>query len=114
MKYAVVKVGGRQYKVIEGQVITVEDFSGEKDKSLIIDTVLMHVSDGAVVLGNPYLADTTVKATPLEVIKGKKVHISKFKSKVRYRRSIGHRKLLSKLRIDSIEQTKAPAKAKKA
>lgn len=102
MKYAVVKTGGKQYRIAEGDVIEVEKLNSEKDKEVIFDQVLLYTSDGVVKIGAPMLDGVTVKGTIIDQIKGEKIRVSKYKAKVRYRRVTGHRQLLTKVKIDSI------------
>lgn len=109
MKYAVVKTGGKQYRISEGDVIEVEKING--DKEVVFDQVLLYTADEVVKVGTPLLSGITVKASIVDQIKGEKIRVSKYKAKVRYRRVTGHRQLLTKLKIDSIT---AGGEAKKA
>jgi large subunit ribosomal protein L21 len=113
MKYAVIKTGGKQYKVSEGDVIEVDKLD-VKEGPLNFEEVLLVVSDGNVQVGKPMLSGTKVSATLLEQKKGEKIRVAKFKSKVRYRRVTGFRALLSKVRIEKIESGKVKEPAKKA
>lgn len=103
MNFAVVKIGGKQFKVAQGDVIEVEKMSTSKDKKLKLEEVLLVSSDGKVKVGSPTVKGVNVTATVLEDKKGKKVRVSKFKSKVRYRRTSGFRPQLSVLKIERIE-----------
>ncbi len=103
MDYAIVKIGGKQYKVSVGDVVEVNRLAAEKDKKVKFDEVLLVSSDGKVKVGAPTVKGAKVTATVLENKKGEKIRISKFKSKVRYRRTSGFRPLLSLLKIDKIE-----------
>lgn len=103
-KYAVVKFGGKQLMVTEGQ-----KFEIERQKSLDMD-VLLFSDNGNVQVGTPVLEDVTVKAKVLEEKKSKKVTVARYKSKSRYRRKKGHRQPLSVIQIESIG--KAGTKAK--
>lgn len=99
--YAVIKTGGKQYKVSEGDIIEVQKLS-DKEGKVIFDEVLLLVSDKATKVGTP-----TVKAKVtgkiLENKKGDKVRVAKFKSKVRYRRVTGFRPQISVVKIEKIE-----------
>ncbi len=112
MKYAVIKTGGKQYKVSEGDIIEVDKLD-VKEGPLSFDNVLLLVSDSAVEVGRPYVANAKVSARLLEQKKGDKVRVAKFKSKVRYRRVTGFRALLSKVQIEKIESSKIKETPKK-
>lgn len=109
MKYAVITSGGKQYKVQEGEALTLDKLS-QKEGEIRFDNVLLMVTDGAVQLGDPYVAGVAVTAKILGEEKGEKIRISKFKSKVRYRRVTGFRSKLTRIQIEQI----GPAGAKKA
>ena len=113
MKYAVIKTGGKQYKVQEGDIIEVDNLLAEKDK-VIFDQVLMLVVDGEVKVGKPTLTGEKVEAKILENFKGVKVRVSKFKSKVRYRRVSGFRASLTKVQIEKIGGIEAKTEKKEA
>lgn len=106
MEYAVVKTGGKQYKVSAGTIVEVDKLKSEKDKEVVLENVLLWVSDGEVKIGNPFLSGIKVKAKVIDHIKGDKIKVAKFKSKVRYRRAMGFRPLLTKVRIEEIEAKK--------
>ncbi|MEK7186362.1 MAG: 50S ribosomal protein L21 [Patescibacteria group bacterium] len=101
MEYAIVKTGGKQYKVSKGTVLEVDRLD-EKGKEIILDEVLLFSNDGQVRLGKPNLPDVKVKATIIDDFKGEKIRVSKFKSKVRYRRVMGFRAHMSRLEIKDI------------
>lgn len=116
MNYAVIKSGGKQYKVSEGNIIEVDKIKADKGK-MSFDKVLLLVSEGSVKIGNPTISGEKINAEIIEEFKGKKVRVSKFKSKVRYRRVTGFRASLSKVKIGKIgksspEKEKATKKAK--
>ena len=88
--YAVIETGGKQYKVQEGDVITVEKLKAEAGDTITFDKVLL-MSDGKEVkVGTPYLAEA-VTGSVVENGKGKKVIIFKYKAKKDYRKKQGHR-----------------------
>ncbi|MFA6550999.1 MAG: 50S ribosomal protein L21 [Patescibacteria group bacterium] len=99
---AVIKTGGKQYKVAEGQELKVEKLSGEKGEKVKFDTLLIADASGEIKeIGAPSLGEK-VSAEILETAKGKKVTVVKYKSKVRYRRKIGHRQIFTKVKIAKI------------
>lgn len=107
MDYAIIKTGGKQYKVKESDVIEVDKLPIEKDSMVTFDQVLLRVSENEVKVGTPTLSDVRVKAKVLEQKKGKKIRVAKFKAKVRYHRVMGFRPLLTRVQIEKIESVKA-------
>lgn len=103
MKYAVIKSGGKQYKVSEGDVVEVERLVGEPKKKVDFNEVLLVVNNDSVFIGKPLVPNAKVTAEVLEQIKGPKIRVVKFKSKVRYRRAQGHRQKLTRVRIEKID-----------
>lgn len=99
MEYAVIKTGGKQYKVSKDTVISVERLALKEGESFSFEEVLLHVADGTSKIGKPKVTGVTVKATVLEHLKGDKLRISKFKAKSKYRRVTGHRQYLTRIKI---------------
>lgn len=102
MKYAVIKTGGKQYKVSEGDILEVERLKAEKDQKVSFDNVLLLVSDSSVKIGKPFIAGEKVEGKLIDNIKGEKVRVAKFKSKVRFRRVTGFRASISKVLIEKV------------
>jgi large subunit ribosomal protein L21 len=109
MKYAIIKSGGKQYKVSEGDVIEVDSLDKKKDDKIIFDNVLLLVSDTSVKIGKPTVVGEKVEGVVLEEFKGDKLYVLKYKAKVRYRRRIGFRARLTKVRIEKIGDKKEAA-----
>ena len=105
MEYAVIKTGGKQYKVSKDNVIEVERLSFAPGESFSMDALLL-VSDGNSKIGKPKVTGIKVKATVLEHVKGDKLRISKFKAKSKYRRVTGHRQYLTRIKINGIADNK--------
>jgi large subunit ribosomal protein L21 len=103
MKYAVIRTGGKQYKINEGDVIDIERLGDVQDTSVTFSEVLMANADGDVHLGAPLLSDVTVKGSVVEHMRGDKIRVAKFKAKARYRRVTGHRQALTRVKIESID-----------
>ena len=100
--YAVIKTGGKQYKVAPGENLKVEQLPADVGAELIIDQVLM-VGDGeSVRLGQPIVAGVTVKATVVAHGRGDKVTIFKMRRRKHYQKHQGHRQCYTELKIDSI------------
>lgn len=102
MDWAVVKIGGKQYKVSQGDTLEVEKLSNG-DKKVKFEEVLLAFSNGKVKVGVPTVKGARVTATVVENKKGEKIRVSKFKAKSRYRRTVGFRPHLTVLKIDKIE-----------
>ena len=100
--YAVLKTGGKQYKVAQNDIIIVEKLVAEAGSTIDLDEVLM-IGDGETAsVGNPNLDGAKVTAEVLEQKRGKKVIIFKKKRRQNYRRTRGHRQELTVLRITDI------------
>lgn len=97
---AVIKTGGKQYLVQEGDVITVEKLEVEQGKPVQLET-LMKADGDMLELGTPMLA-TLVSAEVVEQGRGKKIEVVKYKAKSRYTRRVGHRQYFTKLKITKI------------
>lgn len=101
--YAVIRTGGKQYRVTPGQRLVVERLDGERGDEIAFDDVLLvRGEDGAVAVGAPTLDDASVKAEIAEQKRARKIPVFKYKSKTRYRRLRGHRQQQTHLRISEI------------
>lgn len=102
-EYAVVEVGGRQYRVAPGDIITVERMEAPVGQELSLDKVLMVRREDRVVVGNPVVAGARAVARVLEHGRGRKILVFKYKPKVNYRRRFGHRQPYTRLAIERLE-----------
>jgi large subunit ribosomal protein L21 len=102
--YAIVETGGKQYRVKPGDTVAVERLSGEPGETLDLDRVLLLGGDGprAARVGSPGVAGAVVRAEVVDHIRGEKIIVFRYKSKVRYRRKTGHRQSLTRLKITDI------------
>ena len=101
--YAIVKIGGHQYKVSENDVIIVDRNETNVEDKITIDAVLLaKKADGSVAVGTPTVAGASVEATVLEHLKGDKVIVFKKKRRKGYQKRNGHRQHLTRLRIDKL------------
>ncbi len=107
--YAVIETGGKQYRVQEGDVITVEKLNVEAGQVVTFDKVLVLGEGKDVKVGTPYL-DAAVTGTVVENGKGQKVIIFKYKAKKDYRKKQGHRQPYTMVKIESLTG-EAPKKA---
>jgi large subunit ribosomal protein L21 len=101
--YAIIKTGGKQYKVEEGAALSVEKLPAAEGETVIFGEVLAVVTDGEVKAGSPFLPGVSVRAKVLEQGKDKKIRIFKYKAKTNYRRRQGHRQPFTKVEIEKIE-----------
>ena len=99
-KYAVIKLGSKQYLVHEGDEIELE-----RQKSPLKIDVLLYADESDVLIGNPYLSAVSVKTSVLEEKLGKKVRVARFKKKSRYDKVKGHRQPVSVVKIDKISNS---------
>ena len=111
--YAVIETGGKQYRVQEGDVITVEKLNVEAGDVVTFDKVLVLGEGKDVKVGTPYL-DAAVTATAVENGKGKKVIIFKYKAKKDYRKKQGHRQPSTMVKIESLTGEAPKKEAPKA
>ena len=110
--YAVIKTGGKQYKVVAGERVKVEKIAGDVGATVVIDKVLM-ISDAAnTTIGAPLIAGATVSATVLSHGRADKVMIFKFRRRKHYRKTQGHRQSFTEIQIGEI--LAAGASAQKA
>ncbi len=100
--YAVVKTGGKQYRVSPGDTIDVEKLPYEVGEQIELPQILLVAKDSAVEIGRPLVEGATVKATVTRQARGRKVVIFRHRSSNRYRRKKGHRQHFTRLRIDEI------------
>jgi large subunit ribosomal protein L21 len=108
MTYAIIELGGKQYRVEEGDSVVV-DRVAEKEGAKITARALLYNGNGKTVMDGPDLEKVKVEAVVAEHLKGEKLRVFKYRPKKRYRRRSGHRSLLTRLEISGI---KAPAAAK--
>ncbi|HEY0836699.1 MAG TPA: 50S ribosomal protein L21 [Azospirillum sp.] len=100
--FAVIRTGGKQYKVANGDVIKVEKLEGEAGASITLQDVLMVSDGGSTTIGTPTVAGATVVADVVAQDRGPKIIVFKKKRRQNYRRKNGHRQDLTVLRITGI------------
>jgi len=103
--YAVIETGGKQYKVKEGDVITIEKLNAQAGDAVEFDKVLLVSNNGDVQVGVPYLDAAKVFGSVVENGKAQKVVIFKYKSKKDYRKKQGHRQPYTMVQIDGVSAT---------
>ncbi|MCU1691070.1 MAG: ribosomal protein L21p [Frankiales bacterium] len=100
--YAIVKTGGKQYKVAVGDVVEVEKLDGASGSSVTLPALLV-VDGTSVTTDLAALAGVTVSGEVVEQTKGPKISILKYKNKTGYKRRMGHRQKLTSVRVTAIE-----------
>lgn len=100
--YAVIETGGKQYRVAEGDKITIERLHADAGSDVTFDRVLLIGGDGQTRIGTPVVEGATVTGTIDEHKRGKKIEVFKYKPKDRYRRHTGHRQELTCVTITGI------------
>jgi large subunit ribosomal protein L21 len=100
--YAVVKTGGKQYRVAPGEKLKVEQIPADVGAEVVLDQVLLVGEGESVRLGKPTVAGAAVKATVVAHGRGDKVRIFKMRRRKNYRKTQGHRQNYTELKIESI------------
>ena len=101
-KLAIIKTGGKQYKVTENQILKIEKLPLEEGKEVSFDEVFL-VADGKdVKVGTPIVDKAKVTGTVIEQGRSKKVKVIKYKAQIRYKRNVGHRQAFTKVKIEKI------------
>lgn len=107
MQYAIIKTGGKQYKVKVGDIIKIEKITANEKQEIIFDDVLLIFDEenGEVKdfkIGKPKIESAQVKAKVVEQGRDKKVTVIKYKPKIRYKKKYGHRQPYTKIEITDI------------
>ena len=100
--YAVIKTGGKQYRVVAGEKLKIEQIPADVGAEVVIDQVLMVGEGESVQVGAPLVAGATVKATVLSQGRHDKVTIFKMRRRKHYQKHQGHRQNFTEIRIDGI------------
>ncbi|HEX9664657.1 MAG TPA: 50S ribosomal protein L21 [Patescibacteria group bacterium] len=102
MKIAVIKTGGKQYKVKANDRLKIEKIKGDEGQTVEFDQVLLVADGQKVEIGQPFLAGKKITARILKQSRSKKVTVLKYKPKTRYRRKKGHRQAFTQIEIEAI------------
>ena len=100
--YAVIKTGGKQYRVVAGERLKVEKLVAEVGNVVTLDKILMIADGDAITIGSPLIAGATINATVLSHGRGDKVMIFKFRRRKHYRKTQGHRQSYTEIQIGDI------------
>jgi large subunit ribosomal protein L21 len=101
--YAVIKTGGKQYKVNEGSILKVEKLEAQPGDRIKLDQVLMIGDDAGVKIGDPLVANASVTVEVLEQGRAKKIIVYKYKKRKNYHKKQGHRQPFTKIKVEKIE-----------
>ena len=101
--YAVIKTGGKQYKVAPGEKLKVEQIPADVGAQVVLDQVLMVGEGESVRLGQPTVAGATVTATVVSHGRGEKIKIFKMRRRKHYQKHQGHRQNYTELKIEAIQ-----------
>lgn len=100
--YAIIKTGGKQYRVNEGDVISVEKLDVASGEKIVFDEILVLSKDGELQIGAPVVSGAKVEGTVVQQGKEKKVVVFKYKPKKDYRKKQGHRQPFTRVKIERI------------
>lgn len=103
MKYAVIRTGGKQYRVRKGDELDIEKLPAEEGKTVTFDEILLFVDGERVELGQPRVKGLEVKAKVLRQFKGDKIRVGRFRHRSRHAKVKGHRQQLTKVKITEID-----------
>jgi large subunit ribosomal protein L21 len=114
MAYAIIRTGGRQFRVAEGDTLDVDLLNVEPGKTATFDDVLLFADGKDVTHGNPLVSGAKVTAEVLEQRKDKKVIAFKYKRRKGYHRTVGHRRKLTRVKIKTIDVVSEKTGSKKS
>lgn len=100
--YAIFETGGKQYRVEEGDVVSVEKLGVAAGEKITFDKVLAVSKDDNLSVGSPFVNNASITASVVEEGKGKKIIVYKYKSKKGYHKKHGHRQPYTKIKIETI------------
>ena len=112
MSFAIIRTGGRQHRIAEGDTIDVDLLDAEAGKQVVLGEVLMHADGDKITHGTP-IEGAKVTAEVVEQRKDKKIVAYKFKRRKGYHRTVGHRRKLTRLKIKSISLPGSKSKKEK-
>ncbi|MGZ3593074.1 MAG: 50S ribosomal protein L21 [Syntrophales bacterium] len=100
--YAVIKTGGKQHKVSQGDEISIEKIDGSKGETIVFDEVLMISSGEDVKVGTPFLSGARVEGEIIDQTKAGKINVFKMKRRKGFKKKTGHRQKLTRMKIKEI------------
>ena len=102
--FAVFESGGKQHRVVEGEVVRLERLDGEPGESIVFDRVLMIAEGDEVAIGEPLVEGGRVTGEVVDQGRGRKIRVIKFKRRKNYLRKKGHRQAFTDVRITAIDR----------
>jgi len=111
--FAVIKTGGKQYKVQKGDVLSIEKLGLEKGQKMTFDKVLLIEDENKTQIGTPFIENAQVKAVVIENFRDKKIIVFKKKKRKQYRKKSGHRQDLTKVKVEEIISSENASQQKK-
>jgi len=102
--YAVIKAGGKQYRVAPGENLRIEQVQADVGATIVLDQVLMVADGAAVKVGNPTVEGAKVSATVVAHGRGPKIRIFKMRRRKHYQKTQGHRQNYTEIRVEAINQ----------
>ena len=110
--YAVIRSGGKQYRVAKDDVLELERLDGETGDKIKLDEVLMIGEAGkSPTIGDPLVSGASVTLEVLDQVRGDKIDVIKLKRRKNYHRQLGHKQQLTKVKISAISKSASKAKA---
>lgn len=100
--FAIVTIAGKQYRVSKGDILEVDRLEGKEGDAVVFDHVLLTSDEKSTNVGTPLVTGVKVKGKIVSQAKGEKISVRRYKSKVRYRKSVGFRPQLTKIEITAI------------
>jgi large subunit ribosomal protein L21 len=100
--YAVIKTGGKQHKVAEGDVLSIEKLEGDKGAEIVFEEVLMVFDDQSVKVGKPFVEGAQVTGEIITQKKGPKIHVFRMTRRKGFKKKTGHRQELTSMKIKKI------------
>lgn len=101
--FAVIKTGGKQYKVAKGEILEIELLDAKEGDTINLDSVLLVSNEGKTTVGTPTVKGATVSAKVVNHKRGEKIRVFKMKAKKRYQKTQGHRQELTTIEITDIK-----------
>lgn len=118
MDFAIIETGGKQYKITPTSIFDIERLQVEAGEKIVFDKVLMIVDGEDIQIGTPYIDGAAIEAVVENNLRGKKIHVIRFRHKSRHRRHNGHRQELTKInmagKVTKKETVKSEEKAAKS
>jgi large subunit ribosomal protein L21 len=105
MAYAIIRSGGKQYRVALGQTITVDKLAADSGEKVTFGDVVLFAEGATVTAGDPIIAGASVIGEVVEQFKDKKVIAFKYKKRKGYHRTVGHRRKLTRVKIEAINSS---------